>query len=172
MELHFNQEHHTILVKKFSEAYGIKFTNKENKEEYAYQTSWGTTTRMIGGLIMVHSDDYGLVLPPKIAPKQVAIIPIGNDEEVLNLCNEYKEKLNKEGIDAYVDLTEKSPGFKFAEAEVNGIPVRIELGKRDLENNKITFARRDTREKIEENINIDIVSYTKKFTRNYSKRYV
>ena len=85
---------------KFSEAYGIKFTNKENKEEYAYQTSWGTTTRMIGGLIMVHSDDYGLVLPPKIAPKQVAIIPIGNDEEVLNLCNEYKEKLNKEGIEA------------------------------------------------------------------------
>ena len=141
---------------KFSEAYGIKFTNKENKEEYAYQTSWGTTTRMIGGLIMVHSDDYGLVLPPKIAPKQVAIIPIGNDEEVLNLCNEYKEKLNKEGIEAYVDLTDKSPGFKFAEAEVNGIPVRIELGKRDLENNKITFARRDTREKIEENINIDI----------------
>ena len=92
---------------KFSEAYGIKFTNKENKEEYAYQTSWGTTTRMIGGLIMVHSDDYGLVLPPKIAPKQVAIIPIGNDEEVLNLCIEYKEKLNKEGIEAYVDLTDK-----------------------------------------------------------------
>ena len=154
---------------KFSEAYGIKFTNKENKEEYAYQTSWGTTTRMIGGLIMVHSDDYGLVLPPKIAPKQVAIIPIGNDEEVLNLCNEYKEKLNKEGIDAYVDLTEKSPGFKFAEAEVNGIPVRIELGKRDLENNKITFARRDTREKIEENINIDIVSYTKNLLETIQK---
>ena len=154
---------------KFSEAYGIKFTNKENKEEYAYQTSWGTTTRMIGGLIMVHSDDYGLVLPPKIAPKQVAIIPIGNDEEVLNLCNEYKEKLNKEGIEAYVDLTDKSPGFKFAEAEVNGIPVRIELGKRDLENNKITFARRDTREKIEENINIDIVSYTKKLLETIQK---
>ena len=154
---------------KFSEAYGIKFTNKENKEEYAYQTSWGTTTRMIGGLIMVHSDDYGLVLPPKIAPKQVAIIPIGNDEEVLNLCNEYKEKLNKEAIEAYVDLTDKSPGFKFAEAEVNGIPVRIELGKRDLENNKITFARRDTREKIEENINIDIVSYTKKLLETIQK---
>ena len=154
---------------KFSEAYGIKFTNKENKEEYAYQTSWGTTTRMIGGLIMVHSDDYGLVLPPKIAPKQVAIIPIGNDEEVLNLCNEYKEKLNKEGIEVYVDLTDKSPGFKFAEAEVNGIPVRIELGKRDLENNKITFARRDTREKIEENINIDIVSYTKNLLETIQK---
>ena len=154
---------------KFSEAYDIKFTNKENKEEYAYQTSWGTTTRMIGGLIMVHSDDYGLVLPPKIAPKQVAIIPIGNDEEVLNLCNEYKEKLNKEGIEAYVDLTDKSPGFKFAEAEVNGIPVRIELGKRDLENNKITFARRDTREKIEENINIDIVSYTKNLLETIQK---
>ena len=153
----------------FSKPFDVKFQNREGKEEYAYQTSWGTTTRMIGGLIMVHSDDYGLVLPPKIAPKQVAIIPIGNDEEVLNLCNEYKEKLNKEGIEAYVDLTDKSPGFKFAEAEVNGIPVRIELGKRDLENNKITFARRDTREKIEENINIDIVSYTKKLLETIQK---
>ena len=96
-------------------------------------------------------------------------VVVKNDEEVLNLCNEYKEKLNKEGIEAYVDLTDKSPGFKFAEAEVNGIPVRIELGKRDLENNKITFARRDTREKIEENINIDIVSYTKKLLETIQK---
>ena len=79
------------------------------------------------------------------------------------------EIVNKEGIEAYVDLTDKSPGFKFAEAEVNGIPVRIELGKRDLENNKITFARRDTREKIEENINIDIVSYTKKLLETIQK---
>ena len=108
---------------------------------------------MICGLIMVHSDDYGLVLPPKIAPKQVAIIPIGNDEEVLNLCNEYKEKLNKEGIEAYVDLTDKSPGFKFAEAEVNGIPVRIEIGPRDLINNEVTLVRRDTSEKI--NVKVD-----------------
>lgn len=146
---------------KFSEAYNVKFTNKENKEEFVYQTSWGTTTRMIGGLIMVHSDDYGLVLPPKIAPRQVVIIPIGKSDKVFELANEYKEELIKSGITAYVDNTDKSPGFKFAEAEVNGIPVRIEIGERDLENNQITFARRDTREKIAQNLDIDIVSYTK-----------
>ena len=146
---------------KFSKAYNVKYTNKENKEEYIYQTSWGTTTRMIGGLIMVHSDDYGLVLPPKIAPKQVAIIPIGKDEDVLSLANKYKEELLKEDIITYIDNSEKSPGFKFAEAEVNGIPIRIEIGSRDLKENKIIFARRDTREKIDVSCNTDIVKYTK-----------
>ena len=144
---------------KFSKAYDVKFLNKENKQEYVYQTSWGTTTRMIGGLIMVHSDDKGLVLPPRIAPKQVVIIPIGNNEDVLNLSNQINQKLNEKNIVSYVDLSEKSPGFKFAEAEVNGIPVRIEIGPRDLENNLITIARRDTSEKYQENINIDIVEY-------------
>ncbi len=146
---------------KFSKAYDVKFSNKENKEEYVYQTSWGTTTRMIGGLIMVHSDDYGLVLPPRIAPKQVVIIPIGKSEKVLELANEYKELLNKNNITAYIDDSEKSPGFKFAEAEVNGIPVRIEIGERDLEENKLTFTRRDTREKLVESLQIDIVNYVK-----------
>lgn len=146
---------------KFSEAYGVKFTNKDNKEEYVYQTSWGTTTRMIGGLIMVHSDDYGLVLPPRIAPKQVVIIPIGKSEEVKKIAENYKEKLLKSDISAYIDDSKKSPGFKFAEAEVNGIPVRIEVGERDLALNKIIFARRDTREKIEVSTDIDIVEYTK-----------
>ncbi|MBQ9834027.1 MAG: proline--tRNA ligase [Bacilli bacterium] len=144
---------------KFAEAYDVKFLNKENKQEYIYQTSWGTTTRMIGALIMVHSDDYGLVLPPRIAPKQVVIIPIGKDDEIVNLSNEYATKLKEANIACYVDLTDKSPGFKFAESEVNGIPVRIEIGKRDLENNKITFARRDTREKIIESKDIDVVGY-------------
>jgi len=146
---------------KFTEAYDVKFLNRDNKQEYPYQTSWGTTTRMIGALIMVHSDDYGLVLPPRIAPKQVVIIPIGNDNDVIDKCNEIKEQLLNNNIITYIDNTEKSPGFKFAEAEVNGIPVRIEIGKRDLENNKITFARRDTREKMTEEINIDIVKYVK-----------
>ena len=146
---------------KFSKAYDVKFSNKENKEEYVYQTSWGTTTRMIGGLIMVHSDDYGLVLPPRIAPKQVVIIPIGKDEKVLKLANEYKELLNKNNVVAYIDDSEKSPGFKFAEAEVNGIPIRIEIGERDLEENKLTFTRRDTREKLVESLQIDIVNYVK-----------
>ncbi len=146
---------------KFSKAYGVTFTNKENKEEYPYQTSWGITTRMIGALIMVHSDDYGLVLPPKIAPKQVVIIPIGDSEEVNNLSKEIEEKLLNNEISAYIDNSEKSPGFKFSEAEVNGIPIRIEIGKRDLEQNIITFVRRDTREKITKQIDIDIVTFTK-----------
>ena len=144
---------------KFSEAYDVKFTNKDNKEEFVYQTSWGTTTRMIGGLIMVHSDDYGLVLPPRIAPKQVVIIPIGESDEVESLSNKFKDELVAKDITAYIDNSEKSPGFKFAEAEVNGIPVRIEVGKRDLENGTITIARRDTREKVNVSSDIDIVEY-------------
>ena len=141
---------------KFSKAYDINFVNKENKLEYAYQTSWGVTTRMIGALIMVHSDDFGLVLPPKIAPKQVVIVPIGdvNDkvDEVYNL-------LNDKGISVYVDDSNKSPGFKFKEAEVNGIPVRIEIGERDLNKGYYTVARRDTQEKMQVLINDDIVNY-------------
>ena len=146
---------------KFSKAYDIKFQNKENKEEYVYQTSWGTTTRMIGALIMVHSDDDGLVLPPRIAPKQVVIIPIGDSEEVVSLSNFINGELNKNNITSYIDNSTKSPGFKFAEAEVNGIPVRIEIGERDLRDDKITLARRDTKEKITISKDTEIVSFTK-----------
>ena len=144
---------------KFAEAYDVKFTNKNNELEYVYQTSWGCTTRMIGGLIMVHSDDYGLVLPPKIAPKQVVIVPIGESEEVKKLSNSFKEQLLEKDIITYIDDSDKSPGFKFAEAEVNGIPVRIEIGERDLAKGTITIARRDTREKIEVSKDVDIVTY-------------
>ena len=133
---------------KFADAYGIKFLNKENEFESAYQTSWGCTTRMIGGLIMVHSDDNGLVLPPKIAPRQVVIVPIGKDENIQKMAFEMNEKLNQKGITSFVDVSDRSPGFKFAEHEVNGIPVRIELGQRDLDEDKICLARRDTRERI------------------------
>lgn len=146
---------------KFSKAYDIKFLNKENNLEYAYQTSWGVTTRMIGALIMVHSDDDGLVLPPKIAPTQVAIIPIGETDEINNLVNKTYNELVNNNITCYVDNTDKSPGFKFAEAEVNGIPVRIEIGKRDLENGVITVARRDTKEKYQVNKDIDLSNYIK-----------
>lgn len=141
---------------KFSKAYDISFVNKENKQEYAYQTSWGVTTRMIGALIMVHSDDFGLVLPPKIAPKQVVIVPIGNVDEKVN---EVYEALKANGILVYVDDSNKSPGFKFKEAEVNGIPVRIEIGERDLKRDVYTVARRDTQEKMEVPADTDIVSY-------------
>ena len=143
---------------KFSKAYDIKYTNKDNKEDYPYYTTWGKTTRMIAAIIMVHADDYGLVLPPKIAPKKVVIIPIGDDLKVNNLVNEYNSILNKNNINCYIDDSKKSPGFKFAEAEVNGIPIRIEIGKRDLENNMITIVRRDTRAK--ENININDINIT------------
>ena len=133
---------------KFSKAYDVKFTNKNNEEEYAYYTTWGKTTRMIAAIIMVHADDYGLVLPPKIAPKQVVIIPIGDSEEVSSLSLKINDMLNNNNIVSYIDNSTKSPGFKFAEAEVNGIPIRIEIGARDLKDGLVTIVRRDTREKL------------------------
>ncbi len=142
---------------KFSKAYDISFTNRDSKEEYAYQTSWGVSSRMIGALIMVHSDDDGLVLPPNIAPKQVVIIPIGEEADVIKLSNEINDKLNDCNISSYIDNSERTPGFKFAEAEVNGVPVRIEIGKRDLDNNSLTLVRRDTKEKITVSKDCDIV---------------
>ncbi|MBE6158692.1 MAG: proline--tRNA ligase [Firmicutes bacterium] len=154
---------------KFAEAYGIKFTNKDNKDEYVYQTSWGCTTRMIGALIMVHSDDFGLVLPPRIAPRQVVIVTIGDDDKVKDLANKFNKELNDKNIISYIDNSDKSPGFKFAEAEVNGIPVRIEVGARDLANNTITIARRDTREKMQVNADIDIVSYVSELLETIQK---
>lgn len=142
---------------KFSKAYDIKFLNRNNVLENAYQTSWGVSSRMIGALIMVHSDDDGLVLPPKIAPTQVRIIPIGDQDEVISATNNIYEKLNSANISADVDRTEKSPGFKFAEAEVLGIPVRIEIGIRDLQQGFITLVRRDTKEKIQVDVDCDII---------------
>ncbi len=132
---------------KFSKAYDIKFLNRNNELEYAYQTSWGATTRMIGALIMVHSDDNGLILPPKIAPTPVIIVPLSDDKEIVKLANKYAKTLNKAGINTEIDFSDKTPGFKFAEAEVKGYPLRIEIGKRDLEKDSVTFVRRDTREK-------------------------
>ena len=142
---------------KFAKAYGITFKDRNNKDSYCYQTSWGVTTRMIGALIMVHSDDFGLVLPPKIAPIKVAIIKIGDSDKVNNKIEEIVANLKEEGITYIVDDSEKSPGFKFAEAEVKGIPVRIEVGERDLNNDKLVLARRDTREKITYDANTNIV---------------
>ncbi len=132
---------------KFAKAFDIKFLDTDNQLKTPYQTSWGVTTRMIGGLIMTHSDDRGLVLPPKIAPLQVIFIPIGKDEKVIQTLKNIIEKLPKQ-ITSKIDMTEKSPGFKFAESESKGIPVRVELGNRDLEKNNVTLVRRDTLEKI------------------------
>ncbi len=155
---------------KFSKAYDVKFLNKENKLEYAYYTTWGKTTRAIAAIIMVHADDKGLVLPPRIAPKQVVIVPIGNNaEKVVELSNKLNKELNENGIVSYIDNSEKSPGFKFAEAEVNGIPIRIEIGPRDLEKGEITFARRDTSEKYQVNIEENLVDYTKNLLETIQK---
>lgn len=131
----------------FAKAFDIQFLNQDNKLETPYQTSWGVTTRMIGALIMVHGDDRGLVLPPNIAPIQAIVIPIGKDEEIAGVVDSLSSSLKERNISYKIDNSNKTPGFKFAEAEVKGYPVRIEIGKRDLENNCVTVVRRDTLEK-------------------------
>lgn len=133
----------------FAKAYDVTFTDKDNTLKYVYQTSWGVSTRMIGALIMVHGDDNGLVLPPRIAPTQVMIIPImQNKEGVLEKANELKNRL-KADFRVKLDDSDKTPGFKFAEQEMRGIPVRVEIGPKDIEANKCIVVRRDNREKIE-----------------------
>ncbi len=137
----------------FAKAFGITYLDKNNKLVTPFQTSWGVTTRMIGSLIMVHGDDRGLVLPPNIAPIKAVIIPIGDSEDVKKATVDIVEQLKLKNISYKVDDSNKTPGFKFAEAEVKGYPVRIEIGPRDLENSEITVVRRDTLEKIKYNIN-------------------
>lgn len=129
----------------FAKAFDIKYTAEDNTLKTPYQTSWGATTRMIGAIIMTHGDDHGLVIPPKIAPWKVIIIPIGDVEEKLDSL---KTELENNAITFKVDDSNKTPGYKFAEAEVKGYPIRIELGARDLANNMVTLVRRDTLEKI------------------------
>jgi len=134
----------------FAKAFNMTYLDKENKQQYVYQTSWGMTTRVIGALIMTHGDDHGLVLPPNIAPIKVVIVPIGkNNEAVLEKSYEIARCLKMKGIETKIDDSEKSPGFRFAENEMKGIPVRIEIGPRDLENGTCILARRDTLEKEE-----------------------
>lgn len=132
----------------FARAFGIQYANKENKLDYVHQTSWGMSTRIIGAIIMVHGDDSGLVLPPRIAPVQTMIIPIAQHKPgVLDKANELFEKL-KSNYRVKVDDSDKSPGWKFSEQEVRGIPTRIEIGPKDIEKNQAVIVRRDTREKI------------------------
>lgn len=137
------------LGQNFAKAFDVKFANENNQEEYVWATSWGVSTRLIGGLIMTHSDDEGLVLPPKLAPIQVVIIPIPKPNEELDAkANEIMEELKSRGVRvSYDNDAKRRPGFKFAENELKGIPVRLGLGKRDLANGTIEVARRDTKEK-------------------------
>lgn len=132
----------------FAKAFGIQYTDKDNQLQYVHQTSWGMTTRLIGAIIMVHGDDSGLVLPPKIAPVQVMVIPIQQHKEgVLDKAEALKERLRVAGVRAKMDDSEKSPGWKFSEQEMRGIPIRIEIGPKDIEARQCVLVRRDTREK-------------------------
>ncbi len=132
----------------FAKAFGIQYTDKNNKLQYVHQTSWGMTTRLIGAVIMVHGDDSGLVLPPRIAPTQVMVIPIQQHKEgVLEKAEELKTRLAASGIRVKSDNSEKSPGFKFSEQEMRGIPIRIEIGPKDIQAGQCVLVRRDTREK-------------------------
>ena len=132
----------------FAKAFGIQYTDSNNELQYVHQTSWGMSTRIIGAIIMVHGDDSGLVLPPRIAPTQVMVVPIAQKKEgVLEKANEIKDALAAAGFRVKLDDSDKSPGWKFSEQEIIGIPARIEIGPKDIEAGQCVIVRRDTREK-------------------------
>ena len=133
----------------FAKAFGIQFTDRDNQLQNPHQTSWGVSTRMIGAIIMVHGDDNGLVLPPKIAPIQVVIIPIAAHKGgVIEKAKELEAKLKAKGYRVKVDKSDNSPGWKFAEYEMKGVPVRLEIGPKDIEKEQCVLVRRDNREKV------------------------
>lgn len=140
-----------FLGQNFARAFDVKFLSKENQLEYVWATSWGVSTRLVGALVMAHSDDDGLILPPRIAPLQAVIVPIYKGEEskpVIDAkANELLKQLKAAGISVKYDNSDNRPGWKFAEYELKGVPVRIALGARDIENNMAEVARRDTKEK-------------------------
>ena len=150
-----------FLGQNFAKSFDVTFLNKENKPEYVWATSWGVSTRLMGALIMVHSDDNGLVLPPNLAPIQVVMIPIYKNDEQLNAIREKLQpvilELQAAGVSVKLDDSDnKRPGFKFADYELKGVPVRLAMGARDLENNTIELMRRDTLEK--ENVSFDNIA--------------
>nr|WP_068889587.1 proline--tRNA ligase [Pedobacter panaciterrae] len=169
-----------FLGQNFAKAFDVKFTNKEGKIEHVWASSWGVSTRLIGALIMAHSDDAGLVLPPKLAPIQVVIVPIYKGDEELNkistFVDELMPKLKRLGISVkYDDRDTQRPGFKFAEYELKGVPIRLAIGGRDMENGTVELARRDTREKqtvIQEGLEIHIAQLLEEIQENiYNKAF-
>jgi prolyl-tRNA synthetase len=138
-----------FLGQNFAKAFDVKYSTSENKEEYVWASSWGVSTRLIGGLIMTHSDDEGLVLPPKLAPQQVVVVPIPKPSpDLMEYIKPIVDELKAKGIRVKLDDNDqKRPGFKFAEYEMMGIPVRLGIGKRDMANNMVEVARRDTKAK-------------------------
>jgi prolyl-tRNA synthetase len=139
------------LGQNFAKAFDVRFQTKENTEAFVYATSWGVSTRLVGAVIMAHGDDKGLRLPPKIAPIQVVIIPIARDEAQAEMVKKYlqpvRDSFEEKGIRYHEDWTDRSPGFKFNEWEMKGVPLRLEVGPRDVENNKAVLARRDNGDK-------------------------
>ena len=132
----------------FAKAFDIQFLDSDNQLKYAYETSWGVSTRIIGGIIMTHGDDSGLVLPPSVAPIQVVVIPVQQHKEgVIDKANEIADILKSAGYRVKVDASEQSPGWKFSEYEMKGVPLRVEIGPRDIAENKCVIVRRDNREK-------------------------
>jgi len=144
-----------FLGQNFAKAFDVKYLNNENKEEYVWATSWGVSTRLVGALIMTHSDDQGLVLPPKLAPIQVVIVPIPKPSDaIMEVADKISAELKAKGISVKVDTdSKKRPGFKFAEYEMKGVPVRLGIGARDLEKGVVEVARRD--EKTKESVALD-----------------
>ncbi len=138
-----------FLGQNFAKAFDVKYLNENNKEEYVWATSWGVSTRLMGGLIMTHSDDQGLIIPPKLAPTQVVLVPIPKpNAEIDEAAEKIMQSLRAKGVSVKYDMDKKKrPGFKFAEHELKGIPVRIGIGKRDLAKGVVEVARRDTKEK-------------------------
>lgn len=163
-----------FLGQNFAKAFDVKFLNRNNELEYVWATSWGVSTRLIGAIIMTHSDDKGLVLPPRLAPTQVILIPIFKTEEekslVLEKLNNIKNQLLNSGIRVKLDDSDyNSPGWKFAEWEMRGVPLRLALGPKDLANNTIEYARRDTGEKqslSQENIVENVKNYLENIQQN------
>ena len=142
----------------FARAYGVTFTDKDNTLKYVHQTSWGSTTRLIGAIIMAHGDNNGLVLPPGVAPTQVIVIPIASHKPgVLEKAQELKDRLSK-SFRAGIDVSDNSAGWKFAQYEMKGVPIRLEIGPRDIEKNQCVLARRDTGEKI--SVSLDTLEQT------------
>jgi prolyl-tRNA synthetase len=162
-----------FLGQNFAKAFNVQFVDKQNKMEYVWATSWGVSTRLMGALIMTHSDDNGLVLPPALAPIQVVIVPIYKNQEQLDVIdakvNEMTSELRKMGISVkYDNADNRRPGFKFADYELKGVPVRLVLGARDLENGTIEVMRRDTLQK--ETRSIDgITTYVKELLDDIQK---
>ncbi|MCL2255824.1 MAG: proline--tRNA ligase [Firmicutes bacterium] len=149
------------LGQNFAKAFNIKFLDKDGTHKFGYQTSWGVTTRLIGALIMVHGDQRGLALPPPVAPIQVQIIPIADHKKgVKEACEKLCKKLAKAGIRVKIDLTDERPGFKLNECEMKGVPIRLELGPRDIEGGVATFVRRDKLEEGKQQLSLDKIDKT------------